>query len=238
MGCQVPQRTRFELADVRKPARLEAAFSAISRRPRVSAAAQCEGAAPESRYGGRRRPHRRDHPARLRRGHQPRRAEPGLRIDRFVVQDGDDSRARAICPGQRRPEVPRASTDGGPSFAPLPFGTTSHGVRHCHARPGHLMDLSYWASSDIGQKRANNEDNFLIDGTLRLFVVADGMGATPTAPRRAPSRPTRSARSSIANENFCHHSKRTLGLHSSGAAARTLRPRRQRSHPTDGRGGS
>ena len=38
------------------------------------------------------------------------------------------------------------------------------------------MDLSYWASSDIGQKRANNEDNFLIDGTLRLFVVADGMG--------------------------------------------------------------
>ena len=38
------------------------------------------------------------------------------------------------------------------------------------------MDLSYWASSDIGQKRANNEDNFLIDGTMRLFVVADGMG--------------------------------------------------------------
>jgi PPM family protein phosphatase len=38
------------------------------------------------------------------------------------------------------------------------------------------MDLKYWAATDVGRKRAANEDNFLIDQELRLFVVADGMG--------------------------------------------------------------
>lgn len=38
------------------------------------------------------------------------------------------------------------------------------------------MDLKYWASTDVGRKRTHNEDNFLIDQELRLFVVADGMG--------------------------------------------------------------
>jgi PPM family protein phosphatase len=38
------------------------------------------------------------------------------------------------------------------------------------------MDLRYWAATDVGKQRDHNEDNFLIDKKLRLFIVADGMG--------------------------------------------------------------
>ena len=38
------------------------------------------------------------------------------------------------------------------------------------------MEIQYWAGTDVGRKRSDNEDNFLIDKNLRLFVVADGMG--------------------------------------------------------------
>lgn len=38
------------------------------------------------------------------------------------------------------------------------------------------MELKYWAATDVGKTRDHNEDNFLIDKKLRLFVVADGMG--------------------------------------------------------------
>jgi serine/threonine protein phosphatase PrpC len=38
------------------------------------------------------------------------------------------------------------------------------------------MDFRYWAGTDIGRKRTHNEDNYLIDKNLNLFVVADGMG--------------------------------------------------------------
>jgi PPM family protein phosphatase len=38
------------------------------------------------------------------------------------------------------------------------------------------MDLSFWAATDVGKKREQNEDNFLVDKKLSLFVVADGMG--------------------------------------------------------------
>lgn len=36
--------------------------------------------------------------------------------------------------------------------------------------------LLYKALSDVGRKRTANEDNFLADAELKLFVVADGMG--------------------------------------------------------------
>jgi serine/threonine protein phosphatase PrpC len=38
------------------------------------------------------------------------------------------------------------------------------------------VELSFWAGTDVGKKREHNEDNFLIDSKLSLFVVADGMG--------------------------------------------------------------
>ncbi|HIA03587.1 MAG TPA: phosphoprotein phosphatase, partial [Myxococcales bacterium] len=38
------------------------------------------------------------------------------------------------------------------------------------------MRISFGAKTDIGQQRQHNEDNFLIDRKLRLFVTCDGMG--------------------------------------------------------------
>lgn len=39
-----------------------------------------------------------------------------------------------------------------------------------------LVSLLSWAMSDIGKKRANNEDCFFHSNRLGLFIVADGMG--------------------------------------------------------------
>jgi len=38
------------------------------------------------------------------------------------------------------------------------------------------MELSFSAATDVGKKREINEDNYLVDKKLQLFVVADGMG--------------------------------------------------------------
>jgi PPM family protein phosphatase len=38
------------------------------------------------------------------------------------------------------------------------------------------MELTFAAATDVGRQRTHNEDNFLIDKKLRLFMVADGMG--------------------------------------------------------------
>lgn len=39
-----------------------------------------------------------------------------------------------------------------------------------------LVSLKSWSESDIGRKRANNEDSHFHDPALGLFIVADGMG--------------------------------------------------------------
>jgi serine/threonine protein phosphatase PrpC len=36
--------------------------------------------------------------------------------------------------------------------------------------------IQFWAATDVGKVRDHNEDNFLVDPKLNLFVVADGMG--------------------------------------------------------------
>ncbi len=38
------------------------------------------------------------------------------------------------------------------------------------------MELRFWAATDTGRVREHNEDNFLVDERLQLFVVCDGMG--------------------------------------------------------------
>lgn len=38
------------------------------------------------------------------------------------------------------------------------------------------MKLLAWGATDVGRKRDHNEDSFLVDRELGLFVVADGMG--------------------------------------------------------------
>jgi serine/threonine protein phosphatase PrpC len=37
-------------------------------------------------------------------------------------------------------------------------------------------NIRFWAATDVGKVRDHNEDNFLVDKGLNLFVVADGMG--------------------------------------------------------------
>src|ERR1700681_3952801 len=36
--------------------------------------------------------------------------------------------------------------------------------------------IRFYAATDVGKVRDHNEDNFLVDKKLSLFVVADGMG--------------------------------------------------------------
>lgn len=38
------------------------------------------------------------------------------------------------------------------------------------------MQLEFWAATDDGKQRDHNEDNFLVDKKLNVFIVADGMG--------------------------------------------------------------
>lgn len=38
------------------------------------------------------------------------------------------------------------------------------------------MEVRFWAATDVGRARDHNEDNFLVDKKLNLFIVADGMG--------------------------------------------------------------
>src|ERR1700734_3049920 len=40
----------------------------------------------------------------------------------------------------------------------------------------HSDTIRFYAATDVGRVRDHNEDNFLVDKKLSLFMVADGMG--------------------------------------------------------------
>ena len=39
-----------------------------------------------------------------------------------------------------------------------------------------LDAIRFFAATDVGRVREHNEDNYLVDKKLSLFVIADGMG--------------------------------------------------------------
>src|SRR5688572_33275913 len=44
------------------------------------------------------------------------------------------------------------------------------------SRASEPAPISFAAQTDVGKTRQHNEDNFLVDRKLRLYVVCDGMG--------------------------------------------------------------
>ena len=43
----------------------------------------------------------------------------------------------------------------------------------------HGLRVQAWARTDVGKVRSENQDSYLLDRSLGLFVVADGMGGGP-----------------------------------------------------------
>src|SRR6185436_11269092 len=76
--------------------------------------------------------------------------------------------------GTHRSKERRADCQARVIFSRFPYRRV--GFHDTDDRPGIPMELSFWAATDVGRKREINEDNFLVDKKLSLFVVADGMG--------------------------------------------------------------
>jgi PPM family protein phosphatase len=61
-------------------------------------------------------------------------------------------------------------------FASLPDPEPLHNLRDVSKTAGVRLKALSAGLTDVGRKRSHNEDSYLIDDELQLFVVADGMG--------------------------------------------------------------
>jgi protein phosphatase len=61
-------------------------------------------------------------------------------------------------------------------FASLPDPEPLHNLRAVSKTAGVRLKALSAGLTDVGRKRSHNEDSYLIDDELQLFVVADGMG--------------------------------------------------------------
>jgi PPM family protein phosphatase len=67
-----------------------------------------------------------------------------------------------------------------PHFRALPWLGRSHSIPSVSISAGqttaHRLKVASAGLTDVGRKRDHNEDSYLIDNELQLYVVADGMG--------------------------------------------------------------
>lgn len=78
--------------------------------------------------------------------------------------------------------------------------------------------VSSWALSDVGLKRETNEDSFLVDSNLKLFIVADGMGGHAGG-AIASKMAVETVRDRILE---ARHSQEIFGRTSSGGESKTI----------------
>src|SRR3954463_8295750 len=84
---------------------------------------------------------------------------------------------------QMMSEAPRAgasaaATTGAAAAVTTTGGPAGSGLRPSTPPPRPSLEppLRFAAQTNVGKQREHNEDNFLVDRKLRLYVVCDGMG--------------------------------------------------------------
>ena len=81
---------------------------------------------------------------------------------------------------------------------------------------------TFFAATDVGRKRSHNEDNFLVDESLGLFIVADGMGGH-AAGEVASAIAVRTIHEVVAQQRDMIENRRDNGPHSTVSTSDVLK---------------